>query len=97
MAIAIIAALLIHVIWASRSYVHLSPEITYRVRAGCAIGSLILTTTLFCLIQSALHELHLPKKYLEVHSAERQVVKIASYPANSICYAEIQSLSGDRQ
>jgi len=51
MAIAIISALLIHVVWLVRSYTHTSPEAARKVRTAAAFMSLALTVALFILIQ----------------------------------------------
>lgn len=54
MAIAIISALLIHVVWLVKSYTHTSPEAARKVRTAAAFTSLALTIALFILIQREL-------------------------------------------
>ncbi|WP_085618771.1 MULTISPECIES: hypothetical protein [unclassified Pseudomonas] len=51
MAIAIITALLIHVVWLVNSYTHTNPESARKVRTVAAFASLVLTIALFILIQ----------------------------------------------
>lgn len=63
MAIAVIAALLIHVVWIVRGYTHTQPETARKVRSVAAFGSLALTIVLFVLIQreiTGLLALYLP-------------------------------------
>jgi hypothetical protein len=66
MAIPVLAALLLHVIWLARAYRHVNPAIMSRVRTGAAIGSWAITTILFCLIQNAVSEFAPPDFYLGV-------------------------------
>lgn len=54
MAIAVIAALLIHVVWVVRGYTHTQPETARKVRTVAAFGSLVLTIALFLLVQQEL-------------------------------------------
>lgn len=95
MAIAVLAALLIHIVWVARSYVHADARVKSRVRAVAAIGSLITTTALFCLIQNTLQTTVLPRFYLGSDSATRQVVSVVTSPDNSVCYAETKALDGN--
>lgn len=92
MAIAVLTALLFHIIWLSRAYQHVNPVIMSRVRTGAAIGSWVITTILFCLIQNAVSQLAPLNLYLGGYSASRQAVSVISSPDNSICYVEIRSL-----
>jgi len=92
MAIPVLAALLIHVIWLTRAYRHVKPLIMSRVRTGAAIASWVITTALLCLIQDAVSKLAPPNFYFGADSASRQVVSVISSPDNSVCYAEIRSL-----
>jgi hypothetical protein len=92
MAIPVLAALLIHIIWLSRTYKHANLVIMSRVRAGAAIGSWIITTALFCLIHNVVSDLAARNIYLGGDSAGRQVVSVISSPDNSICYVEMRDL-----
>lgn len=56
-AIAIILAVLIHVVWVVRSYTHTSVETAKKVRAFASIMSLLLTIALFVLGQQAVADL----------------------------------------
>lgn len=87
MTIAVLSALLIHIIWLARAYKNTNVRIMARVRAGAAISSWIITTALFCLIQATL-----PKIYFSTDSGGRQVVRVISSPDNSIRYAESTNL-----
>lgn len=51
MAIAIISAVLVHVVWLVHGYKHTSPETARKVRTVGAFTSLALTIALFVLIQ----------------------------------------------
>lgn len=51
MAIAIISAVLIHVVWLATSYTHTKPESARKMRTAAAFTSLALTIVLFILIQ----------------------------------------------
>lgn len=90
MAIAVLSALLIHIVWLARAYTHTDPANTRRVRAAAAGASLVVTAVLFCLIQSALTDIL--KIKFDSASGTRQVIKVIASPDNSICYAEIQAL-----
>ena len=92
MAIPVIAALLIHVIWLARAYQHARPEVMQWVRTGSAVTSLILTTVLFCLIYIRVSDLASQNFYLRSDSGARQVMAVTSSPDNSICYAVISNL-----
>lgn len=54
MAIAIISAVLVHVVWLVHGYKHTSPETARKVRTAAAFTSLALTIALFILIQREL-------------------------------------------
>lgn len=90
MAIAMLSALLIHVVWLARAYTHATAQNTRRVRAIAAGASLVITTILFCLLQDTITELY--KNKLHMDPAAKQVIQLIASPANSICYAEISSL-----
>ncbi|WP_426237433.1 hypothetical protein [Pseudomonas sp. TWP3-2] len=92
MAIPVIAALLLHVVWLARSYQHANPAIMKWMRTTCAVSSLILTTALFCLVDQRVSSLASANFYFCAGSGARQVVSVTSSPDNSICYAEISNL-----
>ncbi|WP_146041268.1 hypothetical protein [Pseudomonas sp. MPR-ANC1] len=92
MAIPVIAALLLHVIWLARRYQHATPSVMKRVRTLAAVTSLTLTTVLFCLIQNNVSQLAHRNIYFQVGSASGQATPVTSSPDNSICYTESSNL-----
>lgn len=92
MAIPVIAALLLHVIWLARSYQHAEAGTMKRVRTLAGISSLILTTTLFCLIYNSVSHLAPQNIYFGVGSVSGQATHVTSSPDNSICYTETSNL-----
>ncbi|MFJ3685593.1 hypothetical protein [Pseudomonas sp. NPDC090208] len=97
MAISLIAATLIHIIWLSRAYQHINPEIQKRVRAASAAICWVLTCALFVLVQQALQDRAFPENYLPGSSASGQVIRVIASPDNSVCYAEIRSSAADQR
>lgn len=92
MAIPVIAALLLHVIWLARGYEHAKPGVMKWVRTLAAFTSLALTTALFCLIYNNVSQLAQRNIYFEVGSVGRQASPVTSSPDNSICYTESSNL-----
>lgn len=88
MDIAVLSALLIHVVWLTRAYTHSDPAIAKRVRTCGAVASWAITTVLFCLVQEAASA----KFNFGSDSGSRQVIRLVTSPENSICYAEIQAV-----
>lgn len=89
MAIAILSALLIHVIWLARSYTHTKPEFTKRCRAVCGVVSWVLTTIIFCLLQRELSELNASGRiFLSENARQIPGMRLACLPSNTGCYVE---------
>lgn len=89
MTIAILSALLIHVIWLARTYTHIKPEFTKRCRAGCGVLSWILTTAIFCLVQLELSELNASGRFFLLENTQQiPRMRLACLPSNTGCYAE---------
>lgn len=92
MAIPVIAALLLHVIWLARRYQHATPGVMKRVRTLAAVTSLTLTTVLFCLIYNNVSKLAQRNIYFGVSSVSGQATAVTPFPDNSICYTETRNL-----
>lgn len=92
MAIALITATLVHVIWLHRCYRHLDPRITSKIRAATGFLSWLLTASLLVLVQQALHDGDFHEIYLQGSSGSRQVIGVIASPDKSACYAEIRDL-----
>jgi len=93
MAIPILLALLIHIIWLTRVYRHISPIITQRVRNAGAIASLVISTVLLCLIWQFIGEQMLNREELISHQLPpMEIVSLVSLPDNSGCYATVQQV-----
>ena len=92
MAIPVIAAVLLHVIWLAHSYQHAKAGVKKWVRTVAAFTSLALTTTLFCLIYNSVSQLAPRNIYFGLGSATGQATPVTSSPDNSICYTETGNL-----
>ena len=92
MAIPVIAALLLHVIWLAHSYQHATPAVMKWVRTVAAFTSLALTTALFCLIYNSAIQLASRNIYFGLGSASGQATPVTSSADNSICYTESSNL-----
>lgn len=92
MLIAVLAAILPHLIWFTCSYLHLSnPSITIRVRAGGKLASLLITIALFCLIAQKIESLPVSRVdgRLKQESEEvEMMVKIFGGPENYLHYLD---------
>lgn len=92
MAIPVIAAVLLHVIWLANSYQHAKPGVRKWVRTLAALSSLVLTIALFCLINNSVSQLAPRNIYFGVGSVAGQPWNVTSSPDNSICYTESSNL-----
>jgi hypothetical protein len=93
MAIAILFALLIHVVWLARAYEHTNPATRKRVRSASSILSLIITTTALCLLVDAAPAL---KIFLTTDSVSQHGNSVTASPDNSACYAKYPKLDEGR-
>lgn len=89
MAIPLLTALLIHIIWLHWRYQHLNPKITTTVRAVTGVSSYVVTSVLLCLLYTNIEDIGDSENLFANRSNSGQALRVIASPANSACYVEI--------
>lgn len=88
MAIPLLVALLIHIIWLHRCYQHLNPKVTATVRAATGVSSYLVTSILLCLLYTNIVDIAKTANLFKNRSSSVQALRVIASPENSVCYVE---------